>query len=134
MVLFALAGCTKEPVESLDGPQDAVLSVAEANWEGSSTAARSVAEDGAAQTRAIVDGAGHTFFTDRDQLGLFLRGDGYEDVDNRMVRLNYPGEGSEKEWQITGTLQPRRDGYGLFPLLSAQHDVGRTAQARALQG
>ena len=103
MVLFALAGCTKEPVESLDGPQDAVLSVAEANWEGSSTAARSVAEDGAAQTRAIVDGAGHTFFTDRDLLGLFLRGDGYEDVDNRMVRLNYPGEGSEKEWQITGT-------------------------------
>ena len=106
MVLFALAGCTKEPLESLDGPdgpQDAVLSVAEANWEGSSIAARSVAEDGAAQTRAIVDGAGHTFFTDRDRLGLFLRGDGYEDVDNRMVRLNYPGEGSEKEWQITGT-------------------------------
>ena len=98
------------------------------------------AGDGAPQTRAIVDGGGHTFFTDRDRLGLFLRGDGYEDVDNRIVQLDYPGEGPQKKWKITGeaiplyadaatvtAYFPYSDAYGLMmsavPLNSGPYDV-----------
>ena len=90
---------------------------------------------GAPQTRAIVGGNGSTFFTDRDRLGLFLRGDGYEDVDNRIVQLDYPGEGPQKKWNITGEAIPfvcrcgDRDGF-YFPVQRRlrPYDVRRTAQ------
>lgn len=83
---------------------------------------------------------GSTFFTDGDRLGLFLRGDGYEDVDNRIVQLDYPGEGPQKKWKITGeaiplyadaatvtAYFPYSDAYGLtmsaVPLNSGLYDV-----------
>lgn len=152
------AGETENPVER----RGTVLSIAEVNYTVSDGGAKSAdagrdgaptgpaagdgastgaaAGDGAPQTRAIVDGGGHTFFTDRDRLGLFLRGDGYEDVDNRIVQLDYPGEGPKKKWNITGeaiplyadaatvtAYFPYSDAYGLtmsaVPLSSGPYDV-----------
>ena len=117
-VLLALAGCGKDPVGVTPDPgrRGTVLSIAEVNYGVSGGAAKSSqaaragataattgnASGNAPQTRAIVDGGGSTFFTDGDRLGLFLRGEGYEDVDNRIVQLDYPGEGPQKKWNITG--------------------------------
>ena len=92
-VLLA-GGCTREESAAPAGREAVILSIAEANYGALGGARRtgtSPADGGTPQTRAIVDGGGSTFFTDRDRLGLFLRGDGYEDVDNRIVQLDYPG-------------------------------------------
>ena len=113
---LALAGCSKDPggVTVDPGRKGTILSIAEVNYAvsggGSKSAESALGGDragaasggGTPQTRAIVDGGGSTFFTDRDRLGLFLRGEGYEDVDNRIVQLDYPGEGPQKKWNITG--------------------------------
>ena len=122
---LALAGCSKDPAEGTagtDGREATVLSIAEVNYavsgggsksaesaQGGDRTGDSSADDGAPQTRAIVGGNGSTFFTDGDRLGLFLRGDGYEDVDNRIVQLDYPGEGPRKKWNITGDPIPLYD-------------------------
>lgn len=108
---LALAGCSKDPAGGTVDPgrEAVILSIAEANYGVSGGVRRSgtsAANGGAPQTRAIVGGNGSTFFTDRDCLGLFLRGDGYEDVDNRIVQLDYPGEGPQKKWNITGEAIP----------------------------
>lgn len=108
---LALAGCSKDPAGGTVDPgrEAVILSIAEANYGVSGGVRRSgtsAANGGAPQTRAIVGGNGSTFFTDRDRLGLFLRGDGYEDVDNRIVQLDYPGEGPQKKWNITGEAIP----------------------------
>lgn len=136
-------GCTREESAGSGKREAVILSIAEANYGASGGARRSAtapANGGAPQTRAIVDGGGSTFFTDRDRLGLFLRGDGYEDVDNRIVQLDYPGEGPRKKWNITGEVIPLyadaaivtayfpySDAYGLtmsaVPLLSGRYDV-----------
>lgn len=141
-VLLA-GGCTREESAAPAGREAVILSIAEANYGASGGARRSAtapANGGAPQTRAIVDGGGSTFFTDRDRLGLFLRGDGYEDVDNRIVQLDYPGEGPRKKWNITGEVIPLyadaaivtayfpySDAAGLtmsaIPLLSGRYDV-----------
>ena len=104
LVSLALAACSKEPAgESAEpGREGTVLSIAEANYEVSDGGSQAASGDDVPQTRAIVDGGGSTFFTDGDKLGMFLRGDGYPDVDNRIVQLNYPGEGPQKKWNITG--------------------------------
>lgn len=142
---LALAGCSKDPAGGTVDPgrEATVLSIAEANYGVSGGVRRSgtsAANGGAPQTRAIVGGNGSTFFTDRDRLGLFLRGDGYEDVDNRIVQLDYPGEGPQKKWNITGdaiplyadaatvtAYFPYSDAYGLtmsaVPLSSGPYDV-----------
>ena len=151
---LALAGCSKDPAGGTVDPgrEAVILSIAEANYAVSgggskaSPAARSddpagtASGDDTPQTRAIVGGNGSTFFTDRDRLGLFLRGDGYEDVDNRIVQLDYPGEGPQKKWNITGdaiplyadaatvtAYFPYSDAYGLtmsaIPLSSGPYDV-----------
>ena len=113
---LALAGCSKDPggVTVDPGRKGTILSIAEVNYAVSGGGSKSAVSaqggdragaasgDGTPQTRAIVDGGGSTFFTDRDRLGLFLRGEGYEDVDNRIVQLDYPGEGPQKKWNITG--------------------------------
>lgn len=107
-VLLA-GGCTREESAAPAGREAVILSIAEANYGALGGARRtgtSPADGGTPQTRAIVDGGGSTFFTDRDRLGLFLRGDGYEDVDNRIVQLDYPGEGPQKKWKITGEAIP----------------------------
>lgn len=121
---LALSGCSKDPAEGTTGTggrEATILSIAEVNYAvsgGGSKSAESAlggdrtgmaSGDGMPQTRAIVDGGGSTFFTDRDRLGLFLRGDGYEDVDNRIVQLDYPGEGPRKKWNITGDPIPLYD-------------------------
>ena len=136
-------GCTREESAGSGKREAVILSIAEANYGASGGARRSAtapANGGAPQTRAIVDGGGSTFFTDRDRLGLFLRGDGYEDVDNRIVQLDYPGEGPRKKWNITGEVIPLyadaatvtayfpySDDAGLtmsaIPLLSGPYDV-----------
>lgn len=136
-------GCTREESAGSGKREAVILSIAEANYGASGGARRSAtapANGGAPQTRAIVDGGGSTFFTDRDRLGLFLRGDGYEDVDNRIVQLDYPGEGPRKKWNITGEVIPLyadaaivtayfpySDAAGLtmsaIPLLSGRYDV-----------
>ena len=136
-------GCTWEESAGSGKREAVILSIAEANYGASGGARRSAtapANGGAPQTRAIVDGGGSTFFTDRDRLGLFLRGDGYEDVDNRIVQLDYPGEGPRKKWNITGEVIPLyadaatvtayfpySDAAGLtmsaIPLLSGRYDV-----------
>ena len=136
-------GCTREESVGSGKREAVILSIAEANYGASGGARRSAtapANGGAPQTRAIVDGGGSTFFTDRDRLGLFLRGDGYEDVDNRIVQLDYPGEGPRKKWNITGEVIPLyadaatvtayfpySDAAGLtmsaIPLLSGRYDV-----------
>ena len=108
---LALAGCSKDPAGGTVDPgrEAVILSIAEANYGVSGGVRRSgtsPVSGGAPQTRAIVGGNGSTFFTDRDRLGLFLRGDGYEDVDNRIVQLDYPGEGPQKKWNITGEAIP----------------------------
>ena len=108
---LALAGCSKDPAGGTVDPgrEAVILSIAEANYGVSGGVRRSgtsAANGGAPQTRAIVGGNGSTFFTDGDRLGLFLRGDGYEDVDNRIVQLDYPGEGPQKKWNITGEAIP----------------------------
>lgn len=141
-VLLA-GGCTREESAAPAGREAVILSIAEANYGALGGARRtgtSPADGGTPQTRAIVDGGGHTFFTDRDRLGLFLRGDGYEDVDNRIVQLDYPGEGPQKKWKITGeaiplyadaatvtAYFPYSDAYGLtmsaVPLNSGPYDV-----------
>lgn len=142
---LALAGCSKDPAGGTVDPgrEAVILSIAEANYGVSGGVRRSgtsPANGGAPQTRAIVGGNGSTFFTDRDRLGLFLRGDGYEDVDNRIVQLDYPGEGPQKKWNITGdaiplyadaatvtAYFPYSDAYGLtmsaVPLSSGPYDV-----------
>ena len=151
---LALAGCSKDPagVTVDPGRKGTILSIAEVNYAvsgGGSKSAESAqggdrtgtaSGDDTPQTRAIVDGGGSTFFTDRDRLGLFLRGDGYEDVDNRIVQLDYPGEGPQKKWNITGediTLYsneatvtayfPYSDAFGLtmsaIPLNPGPYDV-----------
>lgn len=142
---LALAGCSKDPAGGTVDPgrEAVILSIAEANYGVSGGVRRSgtsAANGGAPQTRAIVGGNGSTFFTDRDRLGLFLRGDGYEDVDNRIVQLDYPGEGPQKKWNITGdaiplyadaatvtAYFPYSDAYGLtmsaVPLSSGPYDV-----------
>lgn len=142
---LALAGCSKDPAGGTVDPgrEAVILSIAEANYGVSGGVRRSgtsAANGGAPQTRAIVDGGGSTFFTDRDRLGLFLRGDGYEDVDNRIVQLDYPGEGPQKKWNITGeaiplyadaatvtAYFPYSDAFGLtmsaIPLNSGPYDV-----------
>ncbi len=142
---LALAGCSKDPAGGTVDPgrEAVILSIAEANYGVSGGARRSgtsAANGGAPQTRAIVGGNGSTFFTDRDRLGLFLRGDGYEDVDNRIVQLDYPGEGPQKKWNITGeaiplyadaatvtAYFPYSDAFGLtmsaIPLSSGPYDV-----------
>lgn len=142
---LALAGCSKDPAGGTVDPgrEAVILSIAEANYGVSGGVRRSgtsAANGGAPQTRAIVGGNGSTFFTDRDRLGLFLRGDGYEDVDNRIVQLDYPGEGPKKKWNITGeaiplyadaatvtAYFPYSDAYGLtmsaVPLSSGPYDV-----------
>ena len=114
---LVLAGCSKDPAGGAvdpNGRKGTILSIAEVNYAvsgGGSKSAESaqggdragaMSGDGTPQTRAIVDGGGSTFFTDGDRLGLFLRGEGYEDVDNRIVQLDYPGEGPQKKWNITG--------------------------------
>ena len=122
---LALAGCSKDPAEGTAGTggrEATVLSIAEVNYavsgggsksaesaQGGDRTGDSSADDGAPKTRAIVGGNGSTFFTDGDRLGLFLRGDGYEDVDNRIVQLDYPGEGPRKKWNITGDPIPLYD-------------------------
>lgn len=122
---LALAGCSKDPAEGTAGTggrEATILSIAEVNYavsgggsksaesaQGGDRTGDSSADDGAPQTRAIVGGNGSTFFTDGDRLGLFLRGDGYEDVDNRIVQLDYPGEGPRKKWNITGDPIPLYD-------------------------
>ena len=141
-VLLA-GGCTREESAAPAGREAVILSIAEANYGALGGARRtgtSPADGGTPQTRAIVDGGGSTFFTDRDRLGLFLRGDGYEDVDNRIVQLDYPGEGPQKKWKITGeaiplyadaatvtAYFPYSDAYGLtmsaVPLNSGPYDV-----------
>ena len=141
-VLLA-GGCTREESAAPAGREAVILSIAEANYGALGGARRtgtSPADGGTPQTRAIVDGEGSTFFTDRDRLGLFLRGDGYEDVDNRIVQLDYPGEGPQKKWKITGeaiplyadaatvtAYFPYSDAYGLMmsavPLNSGPYDV-----------
>lgn len=141
-VLLA-GGCTREESAAPAGREAVILSIAEANYGALGGARRtgtSPADGGTPQTRAIVDGGGSTFFTDRDRLGLFLRGDGYEDVDNRIVQLDYPGEGPQKKWKITGeaiplyadaatvtAYFPYSDAYGLMmsavPLNSGPYDV-----------
>lgn len=141
-VLLA-GGCTREESADPAGREAVILSIAEANYGALGGARRtgtSPADGGTPQTRAIVDGGGSTFFTDRDRLGLFLRGDGYEDVDNRIVQLDYPGEGPQKKWKITGeaiplyadaatvtAYFPYSDAYGLMmsavPLNSGPYDV-----------
>lgn len=108
---LALAGCSKDPAGGTVDPgrEAVILSIAEANYGVSGGVRRSgtsPVNGGAPQTRAIVGGNGSTFFTDRDRLGLFLRGDGYKDVDNRIVQLDYPGEGPQKKWNITGEAIP----------------------------
>lgn len=142
---LALAGCSKDPAGGTVDPgrEAVILSIAEANYGVSGGARRSgtsPANGGAPQTRAIVDGGGSMFFTDGDRLGLFLRGDGYEDVDNRIVQLDYPGEGPQKKWNITGeaiplyadaatvtAYFPYSDAFGLtmsaIPLNSGPYDV-----------
>ena len=141
-VLLA-GGCTREESAAPAGREAVILSIAEANYGALGGARRtgtSPADGGTPQTRAIVDGGGSTFFTDGDRLGLFLRGDGYEDVDNRIVQLDYPGEGPQKKWKITGeaiplyadaatvtAYFPYSDAYGLMmsavPLNSGPYDV-----------
>ena len=141
-VLLA-GGCTREESAAPAGREAVILSIAEANYGALGGARRtgtSPADGGTPQTRAIVDGGGSTFFTDGDRLGLFLRGDGYEDVDNRIVQLDYPGEGPQKTWKITGeaiplyadaatvtAYFPYSDAYGLtmsaVPLNSGPYDV-----------
>ena len=141
-VLLA-GGCTREESAAPAGREAVILSIAEANYGALGGARRtgtSPADGGTPQTRAIVDGGGSTFFTDGDRLGLFLRGDGYEDVDNRIVQLDYPGEGPQKKWKITGeaiplyadaatvtAYFPYSDAYGLtmsaVPLNSGLYDV-----------
>ena len=141
-VLLA-GGCTREESAAPAGREAVILSIAEANYGALGGARRtgtSPADGGTPQTRAIVDGGGSTFFTDGDRLGLFLRGDGYEDVDNRIVQLDYPGEGPQKKWKITGeaiplyadaatvtAYFPYSDAYGLtmsaVPLNSGPYDV-----------
>lgn len=117
---LALAGCSKDPAGGTVDPgrEGTILSIAEANYGvsggGSKSAVSAQGGDragaasggGAPQTRAVVIGGGSTLFTDGDRLGLFLRGDGYEDVDNRIVQLDYPGEGPKKRWNITGEAIP----------------------------
>ena len=142
---LALAGCSKDPAGGTVDPgrEAVILSIAEANYGVSGGVRRSgtsPVNGGAPQTRAIVGGNGSTFFTDRDRLGLFLRGDGYEDVDNRIVQLDYPGEGPQKKWNITGeaiplyadaatvtAYFPYSDAFGLtmsaIPLSSGPYDV-----------
>lgn len=141
-VLLA-GGCTREESAAPAGREAVILSIAEANYGALGGARRtgtSPADGGTPQTRAIVDGGGSTFFTDGDRLGLFLRGDGYEDVDNRIVQLDYPGVGPQKKWKITGeaiplyadaatvtAYFPYSDAYGLtmsaVPLNSGPYDV-----------
>lgn len=141
-VLLA-GGCTREESAAPAGREAVILSIAEANYGALGGARRtgtSPADGGTPQTRAIVDGGSSTFFTDGDRLGLFLRGDGYEDVDNRIVQLDYPGEGPQKKWKITGeaiplyadaatvtAYFPYSDAYGLtmsaVPLNSGLYDV-----------
>ena len=141
-VLLA-GGCTREESAAPAGREAVILSIAEANYGALGGARRtgtSPADGGTPQTRAIVDGGGSTFFTDGDRLGLFLRGDGYEDVDNRIVQLDYTGEGPQKKWKITGeaiplyadaatvtAYFPYSDAYGLtmsaVPLNSGPYDV-----------
>lgn len=141
-VLLA-GGCTREESAAPAGREAVILSIAEANYGALGGARRtgtSPADGGTPQTRAIVDGGGSTFFTDGDRLGLFLRGDGYEDVDNRIVQLDYPGEGPQRKWKITGeaiplyadaatvtAYFPYSDAYGLtmsaVPLNSGPYDV-----------
>lgn len=53
------------------------------------------------KSRAVAGGGGVTTFTDGDCLGLFLRGEGYMDIDNRRVEYEYKDE-LWKRWVISG--------------------------------
>ena len=96
-VLLA-GGCTREESAAPAGREAVILSIAEANYGALGGARRtgtSPADGGTPQTRAIVDGGGSTFFTDRDRLGLFLRGE-YDRIDE-LFGIAFPpgGDGTD---------------------------------------
>lgn len=99
-----LSGCQKRPF-SYDKPEKApvYLSIAEANWDNQgSTHIITNSETTAPSTRAFLSGNGNTTqFSVGDCLGLFVRGNGYEPVNNRKV--TYTGESELKtKWTISG--------------------------------
>ena len=90
LALVFTGSCQKDTGESGRSSSPTVLSIAEVNYGG-----------GAADTRAVAGGGGTTTFTDGDRLGLFLRGDAYADIDNRLVQYEYKDE-LWKKWNIQG--------------------------------
>ena len=95
-----LCGCKKRPFSRPESDQPAYLSIAEANWSnGSSQIIANTTPD----SKAFNSGNGlSTQFSEGDRLGLFLRGDSYEPVDNRMVTYT-PEEGEIiTKWVIDG--------------------------------
>ncbi len=85
LALALLSGCRKE----YDDFQGQILTIAEVGYGGIPT------------SRAVVGGDGSTAFYDGDLLGLFLRGEGYPDVDNRPVKY-VDSDGINKKWVIQG--------------------------------
>ena len=95
-----LCGCKKRPFSRPESDQPAYLSIAKANWSnGSSHIVANTTPD----SKAFNSGNGlSTQFSEGDRLGLFLRGDSYEPVDNRMVTYT-PEEGDIiTKWVIDG--------------------------------
>lgn len=97
-----LAGCNKKN-RGYAGPEQPVyLTIAEANWSNGSSDIVANANK-TPESKAFNSGNGlSTQFSDGDQLGLFLRGDSYEPIDNRKV--TYTPEAGEliTKWVIDG--------------------------------
>lgn len=95
-----LAGCRRKNRNFAEPAQPAFLSIAEANWSNGSS---QIEANSTPDSKAISTGNGlSTQFSDGDRLGLFLRGDSYEPVDNRMVTYT-PEEGDIiTKWVIDG--------------------------------
>ena len=97
-----LCGCKKRPFSYPDADQPVYLSIAEANWSNGSTHIVPNSNN-APDSKAINSGNGlSTQFSEGDRLGLFLRGDSYEPIDNRIVTYT-PEEGEIiTKWVIDG--------------------------------
>lgn len=97
-----LVGCRKKNRNFAEPAQPAFLSIAEANWSNGSSQIVANSTPGP-DSKAFNSGNGlSTQFSEGDRLGLFLRGDSYEPVDNRMVTYT-PEEGDIiTKWVIDG--------------------------------
>lgn len=128
--VVAMGCCRKDVMDDRGTGDPTILRIAEVNYGGSGV-----------ETRAVAGGGGVTTFTDGDALGLFLRGEGYTDIDNRRVEYEYKDE-LWKRWVISGEeirlsatpatvtgYFPYSDGQDLrmsaMPLAPGPYDVNR---------